>query len=59
MMAVIALFAISPILVIFAQPITAFTAATAKQQLNSQAYIEAVLSQEIVHSPWRLKYYDK
>lgn len=48
MMAVIALFVASPVLVIFAQPITAFTEATAKQQFNSQAYVEAVLSKQAI-----------
>ena len=42
--AVIGLFLSSPVLVIFAQPITAFTESTASQVFNSVAYIEAVLS---------------
>lgn len=42
--AVIGLLLASPILVVFAQPITAFTEATANQAFNSAAYINAVLS---------------
>ncbi|MCF6345903.1 MAG: monovalent cation/H+ antiporter subunit D [Thiomicrorhabdus sp.] len=42
--AVIGLLLASPILVVFAQPITAFTEATANQAFNSVAYINAVLS---------------
>jgi multicomponent K+:H+ antiporter subunit D len=48
MMAVIGLFALSPILVIFAQPITAYTQAVAKQQFDSKAYIQSVLSKQPV-----------
>lgn len=47
---VIALFLASPILVLFAQPITAFTESTASQQFDSKAYIEAVLSKQAVSS---------
>jgi len=46
--AVIGLLLSSPILVVFAQPITAFTEATAHQVFNSAAYIEAVLSTPMV-----------
>ncbi len=46
--AVIALFATSPVLVLFAQPITAFTDVTAMQLFNSTHYIQAVLSTEAV-----------
>ena len=45
---VIFLFAISPILVVFAKPITAFTESAAQQQVNSQSYIESVLSKQPV-----------
>jgi multicomponent K+:H+ antiporter subunit D len=45
---VIGLFALSPILVIFAQPITAFTESVAKQQFDSQGYIQSVLSKQPV-----------
>lgn len=45
---VLALFLTSPILVIFAHPITAFTESTAAQQFNNKSYIEAVLSQPAV-----------
>ncbi|MFK7815417.1 MAG: monovalent cation/H+ antiporter subunit D [Gammaproteobacteria bacterium] len=48
--AVIFLFAISPLLVLFAQPITAFTESAAKQQLNSKNYIESVLSEQAVEA---------
>ncbi len=44
MLAVIALFLASPILVIFAQPITAFTESAATQQYDNKGYIEAVMS---------------
>jgi len=40
----LSLFLASPILVLFAQPITAFTESAANQTFNSAAYIEAVLS---------------
>lgn len=43
---VIGLFALSPVMVIFAQPITAFTASVAKQQFDSQRYIQSVLSKQ-------------
>ncbi len=43
-MAVIGLFLVSPVLVICAQPVTAFTVSTANQLLDGTAYIEAVLS---------------
>ena len=46
--AVIGLFLASPVLVIFAQPITAFTDLTASQLFNSVDYIQAVLSTEAV-----------
>lgn len=46
--AVIGLFLASPVLVIFAQPITAFTDLTATQLFNSADYIQAVLSTEAV-----------
>lgn len=42
--AVIALFSVSVLLVIFANPITAYTDVIALQQFNSQTYIEAVLN---------------
>lgn len=45
-LAVVSLFVISPLLVLFAQPITIFTEATAKQQLDSKSYIEAVLMKQ-------------
>ena len=45
---VIALFIVSPLLVLFAQPITGFTKSVASQQKNSQSYIQAVLSQQAV-----------
>ncbi len=48
---VIALFIASPLLVLFAGPITAFTESAAKQQFDSKSYIEAVLSQQPV-SRW-------
>ncbi len=48
--AVIGLFAISPLLVLFAQPITAFTESAAKQQLDSKSYIESVLSKQAIES---------
>ena len=48
--AIIFLFAMSPLLVLFAQPITAFTESAAKQQLDSKNYIEAVLSKQAVES---------
>lgn len=48
--AVIILFAMSPLLVLFAQPITAFTESAAKQQLDSQRYIESVLSKQAVEA---------
>ncbi len=44
--AVIALFMASPLLVLFAGPITAFTESAAKQQFDSKSYIEAVLSKQ-------------
>lgn len=46
--AVISLLMASPILVLFAQPITAFTESAARQQYDSKAYIEAVLSRQSV-----------
>lgn len=46
MTAAVALLMAAPILVVFANPITAFTESAAKQQFNSQNYIEAVLSQQ-------------
>ncbi|GKT11438.1 MAG: multicomponent K+:H+ antiporter subunit D [Thiomicrorhabdus sp.] len=49
--AVIGLFLASPILVLFAQPITAYTEATAKQQFNPSGYIEAVLSTPAITEP--------
>ena len=45
---IISLFLASPLLVIFAQPLTTFTESAAKQQYNSDVYIEAVLSQQPV-----------
>jgi multicomponent K+:H+ antiporter subunit D len=48
--AVISLFAISPLLVLFAQPITAFTESAAKQQFDSKRYIESVLSKQPVEA---------
>lgn len=45
---VIGLFVLSPILVIFANPITAYTESVAEQQFNSQRYIESVLSKQPV-----------
>ncbi len=48
--AVISLFAMSPLLVLFAQPITAFTESAAKQQFNSKNYIESVLSKRAIES---------
>lgn len=48
--AVIGLFAISPVLVIFAQPITAFTESAAKQQFDSQRYVDSVLSKQPVNA---------
>ena len=48
--AVIILFAMSPLLVLFAQPITAFTESAAKQQLDSKRYIESVLSKQAVEA---------
>ncbi len=44
LIAVFGLLLASPILVVFAQPIIAFTEATANQIFNSSAYIDAVLS---------------
>lgn len=46
--AVIVLFMASPLLVIFAGPITAFTESAARQQLDNNSYIEAVLSKQAV-----------
>ena len=46
--AVIGLFIFSPVLVLFAGPITSFTESAAKQQFNSQSYIEAVLAKQVV-----------
>jgi len=46
--AVMALFMASPLLVLFAGPITAFTESAAKQQFDSKGYIEAVLSKKAV-----------
>lgn len=46
--AVIGLFALSPLLVIFAKPITAYTESVANQQLDSKRYIESVLSKQPV-----------
>ena len=43
---VIGLFALIPLLVIFAQPITQFTESAAKQHFNSKHYVDAVLSQQ-------------
>jgi len=48
MVAVIVLFVSSPILVLFAGPITSFTESTAKQLFNNKNYIEAVLSTQPV-----------
>jgi multicomponent K+:H+ antiporter subunit D len=48
--AVISLFAVSPLLVIFAQPITTFTESAAAQQYDSKRYIESVLSKQPVKS---------
>lgn len=48
MIAVISLFMASPVLVVFARPITAFTESAARQQFDSKAYIEAVLSKQTV-----------
>jgi len=48
--AVISLFAMSPLMVLFAQPITAFTESAAKQQLDSKRYIESVLSKQAVEA---------
>ncbi len=48
--AIIGLFALSPLLVLFAQPITAFTEAAAKQQMDSKSYIESVLSKQAVEA---------
>ncbi|WP_428085938.1 monovalent cation/H+ antiporter subunit D [Candidatus Thioglobus sp.] len=45
---VIGLFTISPLLVIFAKPITTFTESAAKQQFDNKSYIEAVLSKQAV-----------
>ncbi len=45
---VIILFIASPILVLFAKPVTAFTASVASQQHDTKAYIEAVLSKQAV-----------
>lgn len=45
---VIGLFALSPILVIMAKPITAYTESVAKQQFDSQRYVESVLSKQPV-----------
>ncbi len=42
--AVIGLLLASPVLVVFAQPITAFTEATANQVFNSAVYIDAILT---------------
>ncbi len=44
--AVIGLFMASPILVLFAHPITAFTESVAKQQFDSKSYVDAVLSKQ-------------
>lgn len=46
--AVIGLLMASPLLVIFAGSITAFTESVAKQQFDSKGYIEAVLSKQAV-----------
>ncbi len=48
LLAVISLMMVSPILVIFAKPITAYTASAAHQQFDSQAYITAVMSKQPV-----------
>ncbi len=48
-LAVIGLFITSPLLVLFAQPITTFTESVAKQQFDTQRYIKAVLSQQPVN----------
>ena len=45
-MAIITLFAASPILVVFAQQITTFTHTSAQQKFNNKAYINAVLSKQ-------------
>jgi multicomponent K+:H+ antiporter subunit D len=44
MLAVIALFMASPMLVLFAQPITAFTESAARQQYDNKGYIKSVMS---------------
>jgi multicomponent K+:H+ antiporter subunit D len=48
--AIICLFAMSPLLVLLAQPITAFTESAAKQQMDNKGYIDAVLSKQAVVS---------
>jgi multicomponent K+:H+ antiporter subunit D len=45
---VISLFVMSPLLVVFAQPITSFTESAAEQQLDSKGYIESVLSKQAI-----------
>jgi multicomponent K+:H+ antiporter subunit D len=47
-LAIIGLFITSPLLVIFAQPVTLFTESVAKQQFDNKSYIDAVLSQQTV-----------
>jgi len=46
--AIIGLFIASPLLVLFAQPITAFTESAARQQFDNKSYIQAVMSQPAV-----------
>lgn len=46
--AVIALFMVSPMLVLFANPVTVFTESMAQQQFDNKSYIEAVLSKQAV-----------
>lgn len=47
---VISLFALSPLLVLFAQPITAYTESIARQQFDSKLYIESVLTKQPVEA---------
>jgi multicomponent K+:H+ antiporter subunit D len=44
LIAVVGLFAASPLLVIFANPVTGFTELVAQQQFDTASYIEAVLT---------------
>lgn len=47
---VIGLFAVSPLLVVFAHKITAYTESVAQQQFDTKQYIESVLSEQPIKS---------